>query len=130
MALLFSFSLAMDMFVIGRVVTTIDYPSIQFSIKLAVATVVALLAKFRCSHAAEGSAVHKSTGTALTTRPSSFSMAVLSWQHSLTRGCTAPRECAIGRSYRFAEKVATNPSREEALVAPIDTKVSIDTIVQ
>jgi hypothetical protein len=63
-------------------------------------------------------------------------MAVLSWQHSITRGCTAPRECAIGRSYRFAENnagvshVATNLSSEEALVAPIDTKVSIDTIVQ
>jgi hypothetical protein len=54
MALLFSFSLAMDKLVIGRVVTTIDYLSIQFSIRLAVATVVALLAKFRCSHAAKG----------------------------------------------------------------------------
>ena len=101
----------MDKFVIGRVVTAIDYPSMQFSIRLAVAT-------------------------ALTTRLSSFSMAVLSWQHSITRGCTAPRECAIGRSYRFAENnasvshVATNLSSEEALVAPIDTKVSIDTIVQ
>jgi len=42
----------MDKFVIGRVVTAIDYNSIQFSIKLAVAT-------------------------ALTTRLSSFSMAVL-----------------------------------------------------
>jgi hypothetical protein len=130
MALLFSFSLAMDKFGIGRVVTTIDYPLIQFSIRLAVATVVALLAKFWCSHAAEGSAVQISTGTALTTRLSSFSMAVLSWQHSITRGCTTPGECAIGRSYRFAENVATNPSREKALVAPIDTKVSIDTIVQ
>jgi hypothetical protein len=38
MALLFSFSLAMDNFVIGRVVTAIDYPSIQFSIRLAVTT--------------------------------------------------------------------------------------------
>jgi hypothetical protein len=63
-------------------------------------------------------------------------MAVLPWQHSITLGCTAPRECAIGRSYRFAENnasvsdVATNLSSEEALVAPIDTKVSIDTIVQ
>jgi putative Mn2+ efflux pump MntP len=54
MALLFSFSLAMDKFVVGRVVTAIDYPSIQFSIRLAVATVVALLAKLPCSHAAKG----------------------------------------------------------------------------
>jgi hypothetical protein len=38
MALLFSFSLAMDKFVIGSVVTAIDYPSIQSSIRLAVAT--------------------------------------------------------------------------------------------
>jgi hypothetical protein len=53
MALLFSFSLATDKFVIGNVVTAIDYPSIQFSIRLSVAT-------------------------ALTTRLSSFSMAVLS----------------------------------------------------
>jgi hypothetical protein len=37
MALLFSFSLAMDKFVIGRVVTAIEYPSIQFSFRLAVA---------------------------------------------------------------------------------------------
>jgi hypothetical protein len=44
----------MDKFVIGRVVIAVDYPSIQFSIRLAVATVVALLAKLRCSHAAEG----------------------------------------------------------------------------
>jgi hypothetical protein len=89
MALLFSFSLAMDNFVIGRVVTAIDYPSIQFSIGLTVATT-------------------------LTTRLSSLFMAVLSWLHSITRGCTAPRECAIGLSYRFAEiritvsHVATN----------------------
>jgi hypothetical protein len=54
MALLFSFSLAMDKFGIGRVVTTIDYPLIQFSIRLAVATVVGLFAKFRCSHAEKG----------------------------------------------------------------------------
>jgi hypothetical protein len=53
MALLFSFSVALDKFVIARVVTAIDYPSIQFSIRLAVATVVALLAKFRCSHPAK-----------------------------------------------------------------------------
>jgi hypothetical protein len=52
MALLFSFSLAMDNFGIGRVVTAIDYPSIQFSIRLAVTTT-------------------------LTTRLSSFSMADL-----------------------------------------------------
>jgi len=52
MALLFSFSLAMDNFVIGRVVTAIDYTSIQFSIRLAVTTT-------------------------LTTRLSSFSMAFL-----------------------------------------------------
>jgi len=103
MALLFSFSLATDKFVIGSVVTAIDYPSIQFSIRLAVAT-------------------------SLTTRLSSFSMAILSWQHSKTQGCTAPPECAIGRSYRFAENnasashVATNLSSEEALVVPIDTK--------
>jgi hypothetical protein len=37
MALLFSFSLAMDKFVIGRVVTAIEYPAIQFSFRLAVA---------------------------------------------------------------------------------------------
>jgi len=111
MALLFSFSVAMDKFVISRVVAAIDYPSIPFSIRLAVAT-------------------------ALPTRLSSFSMAVHSWQHSITLGCNAPRGCAIGRSYRFAENnarvshVATNLSSEETLVAPIDTKVSIDTIVQ
>jgi hypothetical protein len=111
MALLFSFFVAMDEFVIRRVVTAIDYPSIQFSIRLAVAT-------------------------ALTTRLNSFSRAVLSWQHSITRGCTAPRERAIRRSYRFAvnnasvSHDATNLSSEEALVAPTDTKVSIDTIVQ
>ena len=78
MALLFSLSVAMDKCVIGRVVTAIDYPSIQFSIRLAVATVVALLAKFRCSR------VHINADTALTTLLSSFSMAVLSWQHSIT----------------------------------------------
>jgi hypothetical protein len=44
----------MDKLVIGRVLTPIDYLSIQFSIRLAVATVIALLAKFRCSHAAKG----------------------------------------------------------------------------
>ena len=43
----------MDKFVIGGVVTAIHYQSIQFSIRLAVATVVALLAKFRCSRAAK-----------------------------------------------------------------------------
>jgi hypothetical protein len=101
----------MDKFEIGRVVTAIDYSSMQFSIRLAVATTV-------------------------TVRLRSFSMAVLSCQHSLTRTCTAPREFAIGRSYRFAEintgvsQVATNLSSGEALVVPIDTKVSIDTIVQ
>jgi hypothetical protein len=106
MASFFSFSRVMDKFVIGRV-----YPSIQSSIRLAVTT-------------------------ALTTRLSSFSMAVLSWQRSVTRACTAPRECAIGRSYRFAENnatvshVATNLSSEKALVTSINTKVSIDTIVQ
>jgi hypothetical protein len=47
----------MDKFVIGRTVIAIDYPSIQFSIRLAAATFVALLAKFRCSRR-EGSAVH------------------------------------------------------------------------
>jgi hypothetical protein len=36
MALRFSFS-ALDKFVIGRVVTAIEYPSIQFSFRLAVA---------------------------------------------------------------------------------------------
>jgi hypothetical protein len=101
MALLFSFSLAMDKFVIGRAVTSIGYPSIQFSIKPAVAT-------------------------AWTTRLSSSSKAVLSWRHSITRGCTAPRECAIGRSYWFAENnvgvfhMAPNLSSEEGLVAPKD----------
>jgi hypothetical protein len=53
MALIFSYSLAMDKFVIGRVVTVIDDPSIKFSIRLAAAI-------------------------ALTTRLSSFSMAVFS----------------------------------------------------
>jgi hypothetical protein len=101
MALLFSFSLAMDKFVIGRVVTPIDYPLIQFSIKPAVAT-------------------------AWTTRLSSSSKAVLSWWHPITQGCTAPRECAIGRSYWSAENnasvfhMATNLSSEEGLVAPKD----------
>src|SRR5438132_13849481 len=53
-----------------------------------------------------------------------------------TRGCTAQRECAIARWYWFAENntrvshVTTYLSSEEALVAPIRTKVSIDTIVQ
>jgi hypothetical protein len=37
MALLFSFSLAMDKLVIGRVVTPIEYLPIQFSFGLAVA---------------------------------------------------------------------------------------------
>jgi hypothetical protein len=86
MALLVSFSFAMDEFVIGRVLTAIDYPSIHFSIRLAVAT-------------------------ALTTRLGSFSIAVLSWQHSITLGCTAPRGCAIGRSYRFAGNNASVVSR-------------------
>jgi hypothetical protein len=53
MALLFSFSLAMDKFVIGRVATAVDYTLMQFSIRLAVVT-------------------------ALTTPLISFSMAVLS----------------------------------------------------
>jgi len=57
----------MDKFVIGRVVTVIDYPSMQFSIRLAAATVVALLAKSRCSHAAKGMPC-KSIRTALTMR--------------------------------------------------------------
>src|ERR1700738_3249104 len=78
MALLFSFSLAMDNFVIGRVVTAINYTLIQFSSRLSVATT-------------------------LTTQVSSLFMAVLSWQYSITRGWAAPRECAIGLSYRFAE---------------------------
>src|SRR5258707_2050684 len=71
MALLFSFSLATDKFVIGRVVTAIDYPSMQFSIRLAAATVVALLAKSRCSHASKGMP-SKSIRTALTTRLNVF----------------------------------------------------------
>jgi hypothetical protein len=54
MALLFSFSAAMDKFVIGKAMTAIPYQSIQFSIRLAFATVVALTAKFRCSRAAKG----------------------------------------------------------------------------
>ena len=54
MALLFSFAAAMDNFVTRRVVTVIDYPSIQLSIRLAVVTVVVLLEKFRCSYAAKG----------------------------------------------------------------------------
>jgi len=69
--LLFSFSVAMDKFVIGKVVTAIDYPSMQFSIRLAAATVVALLAKSRCSHAAKGMP-SKSIRTALTTRLNVF----------------------------------------------------------
>jgi hypothetical protein len=90
----------MDKFVIGSVVTAIDYPSIQFSIRLAVAT-------------------------AFPTRLISFSMAALFLQHSMTLGCTAPREGAIGLSYRFAENnasvshVATDLSSEEAFVAPL-----------
>jgi hypothetical protein len=49
-------------------------------------------------------------------------------------GCAAQRECAIGRRYRFATKTtgphASTNLREEALVGPIDTNVSIDVIVQ
>jgi len=56
----------MDKFVIGRTVIAIDYPSIQFSIRLAAATFVALLAKFRCSRAAKG-VPSTSIRTALTT---------------------------------------------------------------
>jgi hypothetical protein len=124
MALLFSFAVAIDKFVIGRVVTAIDYPSIHFR---------------SCSLSRLSSRSLQSSGVSHATKGvplSSFSMAVLFWQHSVTRGCTAPRECAIGRSYRFAENnasvphVATTLSSEEALVAPIDTIVSIDTIVQ
>src|SRR5260221_211072 len=103
MALLFSFPVAMDKFVIGSVVT---------AIRLSVDPV---LDHTRCRHRIDDAA-------------SSFSVAVLSWQHSKTRGCTAPRECAIGRSYRFVEtnasvsQVATTFSSEEAPVAPTDTK--------
>jgi len=61
----------MDKFVIGRVATVIDYPSIQFSIRLAAATVVALLAKSRCFHAAKGMP-SKSIRTALTIRLNVF----------------------------------------------------------
>jgi len=43
MALLCSFSLAMDNFVIGRVVNAIDYSSIQFSIRVAVTTTLTTL---------------------------------------------------------------------------------------
>jgi hypothetical protein len=45
-------------------------------------------------------------------------------------------ESAIGRSYWFAEIIisishlAKNASSEESFLTPIDTKVSIDTIVQ
>src|SRR5580700_7461515 len=96
----FSFFVVMDKFVIGRVVAAIDYPSIQFSLRLAAAT-------------------------ALTTRLISFSIAVLSWPNSITLGCTAPREGAIGLSYRSAANnasvshVATDLSSEEAFVAPL-----------
>jgi len=46
MALLCSFSLAMDNFVIGRVVNAIDYSSIQFSIRVAVTTTLTTLLEF------------------------------------------------------------------------------------
>jgi hypothetical protein len=78
MALFFSFYLAMDKFVIGERRDRDRLRVDPVSIRLAVAT-------------------------ALTTRLSSFSVVVLSWQHSVTLGCTAPREGAIGLSYRFAE---------------------------
>ena len=61
----------MNKFLICRVVTAIDYTLIQFSIRLAAATVVALLAKSRCSHAAKG-IPSKSIRTALTTRLNMF----------------------------------------------------------
>src|SRR6266567_5343167 len=95
MALLFSFSLAMDKFVIGRVVTAIDYPSIQFSIRLAVTTT-------------------------LTTRLSSFSNDGPSWQHSIN---TRMHRSMRGRNWTFVSVrrlqhqrglVATNLSNEEA----------------
>lgn len=47
---------------IGRVVTAIDYPSIQFSIRLAVATVVAAPCKVSVFPPREGSAVHINAG--------------------------------------------------------------------
>jgi hypothetical protein len=111
MALLFSFSLAMDKFVIGRVVTAIGYPSIQFSIRLVVAT-------------------------ALTTQLISFAMAVLSWQHSMPRGCADSMRVrnwtfvSVRRNQRQRVSRSDKSCARGALVAPIDTKVSIDTIVQ
>jgi hypothetical protein len=53
------------------------------------------------------------TRTASTTRLSSFSVAMLPWQHSITPGCTSPRECATGRSYWFAENNALRLSRSD-----------------
>jgi hypothetical protein len=88
MALLFSFSIGMDMFVISRVVTA-----------------------------------NRLTVDSVCDQPRS-------------QDVPPPSECAIGPSYRVAKistsvsHIATSLSSEEALVAPIDTKVSIDTIVQ
>jgi len=101
----------MDKFVIGRVATAIDYP------------VDPAFDQVRCRHRMDDAAELVLHGGPFL-------------QHSIIRGCAAPRECTIGRSYRFTENnasvscVAANLSSEEALVAPIDTKVSIDTIVQ
>jgi len=109
--LLFSFSLAMNKFLIGRVVTAIDYTLIQFSIRLAVATT-------------------------LTTRLSSLFMAVLPWQHSITED--APLHASAQLDFRIGSPKSESAclmwrqilSSEKAFVARIETKVSIDTIVQ
>jgi len=61
----------MDKFVIGRVVTAATTRRFSFRSRLAVATVVTLLAKSRCSHAAKVMR-SKSIRTALTTRLNVF----------------------------------------------------------
>jgi hypothetical protein len=130
MALLFSFSVAMDKFVIGRVVTAIHYQSIQFSIRLAVATVVALLAKFRCSRAAKGvpstSSGHRIDDAAdLVLHGGPFLAALYNTRmHRLH--ASAQLDVRIGSPKTLREIFRAR----EAFVAPIDTKVSIDTIVQ
>ena len=73
----------------------------------------ALLAKFRCTTLRRACRPHHG-GPFLA--------------HSVTEGCTAPREYAIGRSYRFVENnvsvshVTTSLSIKEALAAPADAK--------
>jgi len=84
----------MDKFVIGRVVTVIDYSSMQFSIRLAAATVVALLAKSQCSHAAKGMP-SKSIRTALTMRLNVFGFHRGSAEAPGALTCPLPIYCAF-----------------------------------